>query len=561
MSFSLVVYHAGEPRRFWPQGHNVKSRKLLPPFAAVVLCVAGFAFAKVTPYREGTVVLEAGGCRVVADILDKGNDEVSGSVILLHGLSANKMLMAYLARSFAEENLRVFVPDLPGHGRTPGPFSFSRAESCAESFARQLITRRAIEPSRTVLAGHSMGGAIAEQLAAGIRVAGVIGISPAPMSTRHGIARYLLPFENAPAAPAKTLVINGSWEPAAVRQTAQDLTEGPAENTDEYVVIPHATHVSLLFDPRAARASQLWAANVLGLAGSSSAPASLLPLIGSVVGLIGVLLLAGPFIRETLGVGAITRSGGQLSAGKDALRGSGLTGATNSAGLPRPDAAVRQDTGIGHFNVSSLVRSGAEIGCACAVAVGVLHKWQPLGFVRLFDGGYFASFLLIVGLCVLAIHYKGVGALLGKKWRVLVLAALAALLVFFLVTVWLDATLSESWLSWSRWARFPALLMACFVYCGAEELLLPVEGANAMVRNLAALALRGVGWVAMLFAIFVLHRGPILLLLLAPYLAAFCVLQLAGMQIVRTHTRSAAAAALFGAILLAGFCLVIFPVT
>ena len=536
----------------------MKTRKLLRPFVAVVLCIAGFAFAKVTPYREGTVMLEAGGCHMVADLLDKGNDEVSGSVILLHGLSANKTLMAYLARSFAEQNLRVFVPDLPGHGQTPGPFSFSRAESCAESFTRQLITRRAIDPSRTILAGHSMGGAIAERLAARIPVAGVIGISPAPMSTRRGIARYLLPFENAPAAPAKTLVISGSWEPGAVRQTAQDLTEGPAENTDKYVVIPHATHVSLLFDPRAARASQKWAANVLGLAGSS-APASLLPLIGSVVGLVGVLLLAGPFIRETLGVGAITKAATQLSGGKDALRGSGSTGATGTA------AAVSQQgwgvSGVGHSKVSRFVRSAAEIGCACAVAVGVLHKWQPLGFVRLFDGGYFASFLFIVGLCILAVHYKQAESLVDKKWRVLALAAVAALLIFFLITVWLDATLSESWLTWSRWARFPALLVACLVYFGAEELLLPVEGANALARNLAALALRGVGWLAMLFAIFVLHRGPILLLLLAPYLTVFCILQLAGMHIVRTQTHSRAAAALFGAILLAGFCLVIFPVT
>jgi pimeloyl-ACP methyl ester carboxylesterase len=536
----------------------VKSRKLLRPFVAVVLCIAGFAFAKVTPYREGTVMLEAGGCRMVANILDKGNDEVSGSVILLHGLSANKTLMAYLARSFAEQNLRVFVPDLPGHGRTPGPFLFSRAESCAESFTRQLISRRAIEPSRTIVAGHSMGGAIAEQLAARIQVAGVVGISPAPMSTRHGIARYLLPFENVPAAPAKTLVISGSWEPAAVRQTAQDLTEGPAENTDKYVVIPHATHVSLLFDPRAARASQVWAANVLGLAGSF-APASLLPLVGSVVGLIGVLLLAGPFIRETLGVGAITMSAAQRNARKDALRGSGLIGATDTAA-----AVAKADwgaSGIGSSSVSRFVRSGAEIACASAVAVGILQKWQPLGFVRLFDGGYFASFLLIVGLGILAGHYKQAGALLDKKWSALVVAALVALLLFFLITVWLDATFSESWLSWSRWGRFPALLMACFIYFSAEELLVPLNSPNAFVRNFAALALRGVGWLAMLFAIFVLHRGPILLLLLAPYLAVFCILQLAGMHIVRTETHSPAAAALFGAILLAGFSLVIFPVT
>jgi pimeloyl-ACP methyl ester carboxylesterase len=509
----------------------VKSRKILRLFVAVALCVSGFLLAKISSYREGTVMLEAGGCRMVTDILDKGNDEVSGAVILLHGLSANKTLMAYLARSFAEENLRVFVPDLPGHGRTPGPFSFSRAESCAETFTRQLISRHAIEPARTIIAGHSMGGAIAARLATRIPVAGVIGVSPAPMSTRHGVARYLLPFENAPAAPTKMLVISGSWEPGTIRETAEELTEGPAENTDKYVVVPRATHVSLLFDPRAANASQLWAANVLGLAGSPR-PASLLPLIGSVIGFIGVLLLAGPFIRETLG-----SAHAQVSPY-----------AAPNAGRPQGEIGI---------NVAPFL----FVGVISFVVVGVLRFWQPLAFVRLFDGSYFASFLLILGILMVALQYKSARALLDGKWRALVLAALAALLVFLFITVWLDATVSESWLTWSRWARFPALLIACFLYLAGEESLLQRNSGSPLLSNVAAMVLRGVGWLAMLFAIFVLHRGPILLLLLAPYLGLFCILQLAGMHIVRTQTRSPAAAALFGAILLAGFCLVIFPVT
>src|SRR5262249_28597160 len=62
-------------------------------------------------------------------------------------------------------------------------------------------------------------------------------------------------------------------------------------------------------------------------------------------------------------------------------------------------------------------------------------------------------------------------------------------------------------------------------------------------------------------AIFHLHSGEVLLALLAPYFALFCVLQRRGMDIVRSCTGSAAAAALFGAILFGGVCLVIFPIT
>jgi hypothetical protein len=49
--------------------------------------------------------------------------------------------------------------------------------------------------------------------------------------------------------------------------------------------------------------------------------------------------------------------------------------------------------------------------------------------------------------------------------------------------------------------------------------------------------------------------------LLSLYMGMFNLVQRSGMDIVRNETGSAAAAALFGAILQAGFCLVIFPLT
>jgi hypothetical protein len=76
-----------------------------------------------------------------------------------------------------------------------------------------------------------------------------------------------------------------------------------------------------------------------------------------------------------------------------------------------------------------------------------------------------------------------------------------------------------------------------------------------------ALTVRAIAFLALIFGIFVLHSGAILIILLALYLALFFLFQRMGMDIVRQHTGSAIAAAVFGAILLAGFCLVIFPVT
>src|ERR1700724_1322504 len=160
-----------------------KVRNAIRAVSAVLLCVVGFVLARATPFRETTVIVDAGGCRLVTDIVDAGEEETRGSVVLLHGLAANKKIMSYLARGFALLNLRVFVPDMPGHGRTPGPFSFARADACSDAFVRQLIARGAIDPTRTILGGHSMGGALALRVASRIPVAGTIAISPAPMVT------------------------------------------------------------------------------------------------------------------------------------------------------------------------------------------------------------------------------------------------------------------------------------------------------------------------------------------------------------------------------------------
>ncbi|HEX3121571.1 MAG TPA: alpha/beta fold hydrolase, partial [Candidatus Acidoferrum sp.] len=89
-----------------------------------MLCAVGFLLARAPLFRETTVIVDAGGCRMVTDVVDAGEDDAQGYVILFHGLAANKKIMAFIARGFALQGLRVFVPDLPGHGRTPGPFSY-----------------------------------------------------------------------------------------------------------------------------------------------------------------------------------------------------------------------------------------------------------------------------------------------------------------------------------------------------------------------------------------------------------------------------------------------------
>src|SRR5260370_11888895 len=100
----------------------MKSQKTIRAFAGVLLCGAGLWLALPTPYRERNFLIDAGGCRLETTIVEKQVGGGQGSVLLFHGISANRKIMSYLARGFVVHGLRVYVPDLPGHGRTPGPF-------------------------------------------------------------------------------------------------------------------------------------------------------------------------------------------------------------------------------------------------------------------------------------------------------------------------------------------------------------------------------------------------------------------------------------------------------
>jgi pimeloyl-ACP methyl ester carboxylesterase len=509
--------------------------------SGVLLCVVGFVLARATPFRETTVIVDAGGCRLVTDIVDAGNDTVQGSVILLHGLAANKKIMAYLARGFALLNLRVFAPDLPGHGRTPGPFSFARAETCSDSFVRQLIVRGAVDPTRTILAGHSMGGALAIRIAAGAPVAGVIAVSPAPMVTTYGVAASMLIFRDPPPTPANTLVLSSSLETRVVRDSARGLVAGNAAATGKYMVIPRSTHVSLLFDPEAARASQAWAAHVLNLDSNAALP-SRLPLAGSIMGFLGILVLAGPFLRETLGKTPI----------RNATERKAET-ATTIAETPVETVSA--------IDARSAGRMLFGIAAASIVIVGLLRAWNPFGVLHVFEGDYLAGFLLILGVVLLLLHRSGVAGLRPAKPRPLLAAGFAAIVLPLLIYSWLDLTISEAWLNSARWLRLLPLFAFFLPYHAAEELLLDRLQDSVNGRRFAlALSFRFIVWCALLAGIVLLHNGEILLALLAPYFAVFCLLQRTGMDVVRNSTGSALAAALFGAILLAGFCVVVFPI-
>ena len=492
--------------------------------AGVLLCGAGLWLALPTPYRERNYVIHADGCRMETVVVEKPEGATQGSLVLFHGISANKKIMSYVARGFAEQGLRVYAPDFPGHGRTPGPFSPARAEQCGEALVRELLARGAISRDRMILAGHSMGGAIAVRIASRVAVAGVIAISPAPMRAAHGVSPEKLLFNDPPALAPHSLVMSGAIELESMRGNAADLVASRQDGTTKYLEIPGATHVSILFNRAAMRASQEWSAQILQLSPSGTLP-SHRPLVGALAGIAGLLLIAGPFLRE-----AVVKKGREEAA-------------TTSA----------------NFGV---VRLFLEFGVVSILVVVLLRLWIPLKSIGLFQGDYLASFLLLFGLGLAATHWNAFRLVFTASPRQMVSAAFAGLVLFLLIAAWFDLTFYEAWLTASKWARFPFLLAVLLPYHFVEETLLgPVRAGKKWRRLGLALSLRLIAWGAIMAGVLFLHSGEILMGLLALYLALFNILQRSGMDMVREETGSAAATAIFGAILQAGFCLVIFPIT
>jgi pimeloyl-ACP methyl ester carboxylesterase len=483
-------------------------------------------------YTEQHVVANAGTCKIDVTVLEGTGAPVGpevGTVVLFHGLAANKMVMRYLARAFAEQGLRVYIPDLPGHGRSAGPFTPDQAEACGLSFVRGLAARGFIRPERTILAGHSMGAAIALRVAAKFRPAGVVAISPAPMQTAHGLAPEVLLFHNFPELQPNTLIMVGRFEPEWMKGNAEELTSTSNDPTVGFAVIPLGTHVGVLFSPTVARMAQEWAAKVLQLPEVSRLPTRI-GLLGGLWGLLGILLIAGPFIREA--VGEQTSETAEVPA------------SSSERGQHHP------------------LRLAVEFILLSLAVVLLLRYWVPLRPLRLFEGNYLASFLLLAGLIIVLLHAKTAQAQFKVKATVLLGAALAALVLHLLLTGWMQLTLTGAWLTLDRWARFPLFFLAAFLFLyGLEVGLGPVILGKARRRFWLGLFLFAIVWLVLIFGVTELHSGAILLLLMSPYFALQFMLMEMGAQLVRRSSGSATAAAVFGAILWTGFCLVLFPVS
>src|SRR5260370_3228799 len=170
------------------------------------------------------------------------------------------------------------------------------------------------------------------------------------------------------------------------------------------------------------------------------------PLIGALAGFMGIMLIAGPFLREILGKN-------------------------------------RSEENIVTGNVVGVPRLLLEFTAGSVLSVLVLRYWIPLRAIRLFQGDYLASVSLLLGAMLIVMHWNGVRSALSSFRRHILAAAFAGIVLFLLVTACFDLTFYEAWLTGANCIRFPFLLIAFFPDLLAQEtLLVPTQHGKGWPR-------------------------------------------------------------------------------
>ncbi len=504
----------------------------------VALLLLGAHWIRVGELPKQEIVVTAGGCNTPVTVLQPPAEvQPVGSVILIHGLSANRRLMMYLAEDFAGHGFQSYAIDLPGHGDSRDGFTFAKAEGCATAAVESLTAAHAIDPETTILVGHSMGGTIAIRMADRDPVAATVAISPGPTVPPKRM-------------PANLLVFSASADLQKLRDAAQGLSDlaggkrtAPADfgqrRAFDLQLLPHSTHTSLLSDRRVAHNSEQWAMQTLfpdispetvalnlDLATYETFGNGRRRLAGGALGFVGILLMF------PLAAVLFAKIGGATAPEVPGLR-------------PRVAMVL------------------AEVALGAVATVLLLKVGVPLFFLRMFSGAYLVSLLLIVGVILLVLNFGFALEYMSIRPARIFGAAALAFATFLAIAAWMNWQLTDAWMNAPRWERFGGILPFLWIYFFAEEVVLgPVrKGWTRAGRFAVFLGLRLEIFLAGAFGYYFLASGQVLLVILFVYLAIFSVLQRLACDALRSRTGAATATALFGAILGAWFVASLFPIT
>lgn len=498
----------------------MKRREIILASLGIILTVVCSMWISRRAPRVSNFVIEGRGCQIPVTLIE--SDVSYGSAIVLHGLSANRLIMQRLGAELAANGIRAYLVDLPGHGVNSDSFTFARTEACAAVAVESLLRDRKISADKTAIVGHSMGGAVAVRLADHIPTIATIAISPAPMVFPRRMPANLLVFSaqfDLPLLRRVSIALEQASEGDRTRES--DFAERRAFELQH---IRGATHTSLLFAPYVLERTVDWVRRAVGvpLQGLPANALNLQP--AATIGLLGLMMCFPAAATLT-------------------------TQLFGAAGTQSPREGPRSPLSLLHWTVASLF------------GVSVLNFFIPLRFVHVFSGDYLASLLLIAGIVLLALQWKTAGSIPRFDLRAAVAAAVLGAAAFLAAGAWLSWQLTEAWLTPARWLRFGLLLPSVLPYCLAEEIALGAPSRRGGARFFLFLILRLLLWLACILALYVFASGQVMILIMVVYLAGFSLVERLGTDVIRRRTGSVTAAAIFGAILAAWFIAAVFPLT
>jgi len=496
-----------------------------------LLCIAGaWGLSRARPAEKSIVLGDA--CQTPARVL--GPDTRSAPVALVfHGFAASAAIMEPLGQSLAEAGWRVYLLDLAGHGRSRVPFSYARVDRCAVAAAQFLQRSGVLVPRRAIYVGHSLGAAAVIHLAGVLPAAATVAISPA----------LVVPPER---TPPNLLVLAGQLDLGPVRKTARQLLRdagGTRENPEDFAagravalgILSGELHGTMVLDPRTWR-------RTLGWAGHALAPGAPRP---ATSGFNFVLPLAALFSSCALLAGMAFLVGPALTAMADLFRLD-----------PSRQTTVNESRGSGVAWKTTLVQWAVAAFCAVSL-VGLSRIDQFVRPTRLEDGDWTALVAFLTGLILLIL----LGRAVGKEWapnpRWLNFALIAGVVLVALFSWALRPELVQSSLSGARLWRWADMAVFICPYFLAEEAALGPPGRKN--RVLMFLAMRGLLFLAEVFAVLVFWPSGLLIALLAIGLGIISIGQRLAADALRRRGADVAAAAILDAILAAGTLALILP--
>jgi len=519
-----------------------RREKLLAVFGFLIFAISSaLLYRERIPARE-VVLTQA--CGMPIRIMNPPTQDEVPSAVVFHGLGANAVVMRSLGQFLASTGFRVYLFDLPGHGNNPDHFSFARAEECAAAAISLLERSGEIRLQRTVLIGHSMGGALAIRMADSFPTAATIAISPAPMIHASGMPSGAVLMGSPRRMPVNLLIMMGQFDFPYSRESAEKLVQmgGGQRNALEdflekramkLVTVPRATHTSLIFnlpnDSPLATWLQKSLPEIIGL----HVVKAIKPELWGILGLLGLAFLF-PLAASSTVFALGMKQAQPTVAGRSAR------------------------TTMLCWLVAGLL------------AVSALKLFPRHNFLRMAYGGYLASCLLLAGIVLLVLLWAASAKQAASRssnasWRSAFAGALLGAATMLVFGAWLTLQLTDTWLNDLRWLRFFPALLACLPYALAEEWALgsPSTGnwLASFRRYLLFIALRLLIWLSILFALYFYSSGQILLSVLVMFMGTFSLLTRFGADAVRRRTGSLAGAAVFTAILMAWFIAAVFPIT